>query len=268
MHAELLPIYGPIAIQSFGLCVVIGLLVFSWFLLRYPKRALIISVDQYTEILFIGIIAGIIGGRLLYVITDWYSLDSFFEIFYLWNGGFSILGTIIAVAITLPLYLSKKHIPIWEFADLVAIHAPLLQSIARLGCFFAGCCYGMPTHAPWGVCYETVRSSIYVDTSLFEGVYLHPTQLYSALALFIIFIFMYCIAPYFINKRGQLLSIYLMLTSTERFIVDFWRADRIFIKTYGLLHLISVHQLIAFIIFVVAGTAFIALNSSAFLKRL
>lgn len=268
MHAELIPIYGPIAIQSFGLCVVIGLLVFSWLLLRYPKRASIISVDQYTEVLFIGITAGIIGGRLLYVITEWYSLDSFFEIFYLWNGGFSLLGTIIAVAIALPIYLSNKHIPMWQFADLIAIHAPLLQSIARLGCFFAGCCYGIPTHASWGVCYQAVRASSYIDTALFEGICLHPTQLYSSFALFIIFIFMYSIAPYFINKHGQLVTIYLMLTSAERFIVDFWRADRIFIEVQGIINLISVHQLIAFIIFVIAGTAFIALNSCTSLKRL
>lgn len=41
-------------------------------------------------------------------------------------------------------------------------------AIGRLGCFVGGCCFGTPTHLPWGVDFG-------------DGVHRHPTQLYEAL---------------------------------------------------------------------------------------
>src|SRR5205085_8140431 len=74
---------------------------------------------------------------------------------------------------------------------------------------------------------------------------LHPTQLYSSLLLFLIFLCMYFIIQRKARYSGQLFLTYFMLASAERFIVDFWRADRIIVNNYFL----SFHQIVALCIF-------------------
>ena len=98
--------------------------------------------------------------------------------------------------------------------DLVATYAPLLQAISRIGCFFAGCCYGQPTLHSWAI------SSV-------ECVSTHPTQLYSAASLALLFLVMYAIRRIQLAP-GQQFCIYLFFMSLERFVVDFWRADQEF----------------------------------------
>ena len=48
-----------------------------------------------------------------------------------------------------------------------------------------------------------------------------------------------------LTKPGQLVMLYLILESVERFVVDFWRGDREFFANTGLLSIFSVHQYIA-----------------------
>jgi len=83
---------------------------------------------------------------------------------------------------------------------------------------------------------------------------LHPTQLYGTAVFLFIFILIYFILQKILLKPGQLVTTYLMLSSTERFIIDFWRADRIF--PFDFLAL-SFTQLIALIIFTGALIEFV-----------
>jgi len=178
----LLHIWGPISIQGFGLIVTIGLLIFTWLVYRNPRRKQLISNEQFSSALLVGILSGIIGGRLLYVVQEYRFMTSFWEAFRFWEGGFSILGTIISVPIALTIYLKKHNIPILPFFDLISLYGPLLQSISRLGCFVAGCCYGLPTDLPWAITYTNPQATAPCYLPL------HPTQLYSALVLFSIFL--------------------------------------------------------------------------------
>ncbi len=189
------------------------------------------------------ILAGCIGGRLLEVISEPLLYPHWYDWFALWQGGFSVLGSIIGIIITLPFYLKKIHVPIIPLFDLVAIYAPLCQSIARLGCFTAGCCYGVATHGICAVIYTNPH------TLAAHGIPIHPTQLYSSALLFGIFLFMYFIAQKICTKNGQLFTTYLILAALERFVVDFWRADRIMIS-----NMMSFHQLVALCIIIVIIT--------------
>ena len=179
------------------------------------------------------------------------------DFFSYWNGGFSILGCVLSLCIMLPLWLKRCHIPVLPFLDLFAIYAPLLQSVSRIGCLCAGCCHGIPTDVFWAITYHDPASIAPVNVCL------HPTQLYSSALLFALFCFMYGVFQYRFKKPGQLLTIYLGASSLERFIVDFWRADRIFFDSPALA-LFSVHQWIALGIIV---TALIALYITMHTKR-
>ena len=161
-----------------------------------------------------------------------------------------MLGGVIALLAVLPFYLKKHSINTLALCDLAAIYAPLLQAISRIGCFFAGCCFGIPTTLPFGI----LSSECSLDPAFAKGfggqaalqtMLIHPTQLYSASALFGIFLLMYFLFQDWFKKPGQLLCSYLILMSAERFIIDFWRADREFLSGFPTF---SIPQLVAFVI--------------------
>ncbi len=243
MHRELIHMYGPFSIQSYGLCVALGLLIFSFLFLKDPKRKALLTQDQYFNILCTAIIVGFIGGRLLFVLTEWQTIDHWYDSFAFWQGGFSLLGGIISLILILPWYLKKQGIPVIAFLDRVAIYAPLLQAISRIGCYYAGCCYGLISFACSQSC---------------------PTQLASANLLFLLFLLLYYVIQYKVTRAGQLLCLYLFFMSLERFVIDFWRADRTFIGSNTL----SVPQLAALIIITGSFLVFIYLSFFKKTKKL
>lgn len=252
MGFELLHIYGPFAIRSYGLFIAIGTLLFLWLLQKHPRYQALNIGDKLVIIVFIGIIGAIIGGRFLYAISG-EDHPSYLELCLPWNGGFSVLGSILGILIAIVPYLALNHIPIVPLLDVAAIHGPLLQSISRFGCFYAGCCYGKPTTFTWGVVYTDIQSIAPL------GICLHPTQLYSAIILMLIFICMYFFLQYQLSKPGQLACMYLMLMSIERFIVDFWRDERV-VHQLPLFSTLSFHQVIAAGIFVCSTSVFIFIS--------
>jgi len=234
MSRELIHIYGPFSIQSFGLIVAIGLSLFLWLVYKNPKRKKLISDEQFSTLTFIGIVAGIVGGRLFFVAQE-YQTMSFVQMLSFWEGGFSILGTIICTLLAIVLYLKRIRVPIFPFLDLIAIYAPLAQSISRIGCFVAGCCYGTLSNLPWAVCPKGSLAP------------LHPTQLYSSLFLFLIFLFMRFVATKFCKKPGQLISLYVALAGFERFFIGFWRGDNEYFGAKTL-QALSIHQWIGLLL--------------------
>lgn len=255
MNPSLFHIYGPIYIQSYGLAIAVGLIIFIWLIQKHPRFKQLHLEQSFTDILFVGIIAGIVGGRLLYILTEG-PVTSWVDVIAIWQGGFSILGTIIAILLVVPWYIRYRNVPILPFFDLIAIHAGLLQAISRLGCFCAGCCYGSATYMPWGVCYTDPHSFAPL------GVVIHPAQLYSVIGLLCIFLFMYYVAQKRLHFSGQLASCYVMLESIERFIVDFWRADQVYFywDTY---HILSANQIIAMMLSILGFTGMIYFTKQA-----
>jgi phosphatidylglycerol:prolipoprotein diacylglycerol transferase len=239
MQRTLFHLYGPLYIQSFGLMIALGLMLFTWLVLRHPRREHIISRDQFIDTLLLAVAVGTIGCRILYVITEWQTFSSWYDMLKMWEGGGSLLGGIISIITLMPLYMRYHHIPALALLDLAAIYAPLLQSVSRIGCFLAGCCYGTITQLPWAIVYTDLTSIAPL------GVALHPAQLYSSFMLFCIFLLMYYKIQYMTTKPGQLLGIYLISAGIERFVMDFFRGDRTFFTLSELSLTFALHQWIA-----------------------
>lgn len=251
MSPILLHIYGPFAIHSFGLMIVIGLILTLYLLDRDKKLQKLITSAQLSNIINICVISGIIGGRIWFLATNYSEIAVWTDYFTVWNGGLSILGAVIGIAVSLAWYLRSLHLPLFEVIDRFALYAPLLQSISRFGCFFAGCCYGLPTSLPWGIMYTHAQSLAPLH------VVMHPTQIYSSSLLFLSFIMLYCFDRYKHTKPGQLITLYIMLTTAERFFVEFWRGDQIFYTECGYFSYISIQQLLALLLFIIALILFI-----------
>lgn len=254
MSLELIHIYGPISIHWYGLMIFIAIIIATYLLTHDPVANKLISKDQIYDLITICIVAGAIGGRILFLVMNAGEYTTFFQMVAVWDGGFSILGTLIGIIIALMFYVRKNHIDLLKLMDICAAYAPLIQSISRIGCFFAGCCYGVKTVMPWGVVYGPSCCGAP------QGILLHPTQLYSAGILLIMFLMLRYVLRPICKKPGQLAMMYLILASGERFIVDFWRGDREFMNIPMLYNILSVHQLLAICLGCVACIMLMALT--------
>lgn len=236
MKYQLLHLYGPFAIHSYGLFVALAIIAVFW-LAQRDQRYKELNLDaQINGLLMVSVIALLVGARLVYLLTEknHFSLIDFFSF---WQGGLSVLGGTLGLLLGGTLYAYYQKIPVIKTADLAVIYIPLGQAIARIGCFFAGCCYGIASSLPWAVTYTDSDSMAPLCIPL------HPTQLYSSFVFFSLFLLFYFVLRHKLTMPGQLLSCYLIAASSERFIIDFWRDDRIF--TIFASKTISFHQFFA-----------------------
>jgi phosphatidylglycerol:prolipoprotein diacylglycerol transferase len=230
MDPRLFHIFGPIWINSYGLMISLGLLVTALLSYHSSLRKRLVSGDFYLNTIFFATIVGFIGGRIMYLFTNWQSFAANpIEVLYPWEGGFSLLGSFVCVPLFLWWYLSRNQVPILPFFDFVALYIPLLQAIARIGCHLAGCCYGI------SISKQTWYSIIYnhPDSLAPLHVFLHPTQLYSSALSFIIFCILQISALVLLKTPGKITALFFALEGFARFIIDFWRGDRCGLLTLG-----------------------------------
>lgn len=216
----MIQLYGPFQLNTFNGGIFIGLLLVSLLLLTDKRRKLLISSTDLCNVIVESAIVGIIGARLFDIIGDWNTYDSVWKMISIWNGGLSILGAAIAVTGYCVWSLHRRSIPIGRGLDIAAVYVPLFHAIARVGCFSVGCCYGLPTEAPWSVRYIDPESLAPLNISL------HPTQLYSAALFLLLFVVLLMVSKRSESRPGELTLLYGIGLASERFLVDFFRGDR------------------------------------------
>jgi len=209
---------GPIPIRMYGLMIGIGFLLGIYLASRRAKKEginpdLILDMGVYL------LLAAIIGSRLLHVLTN---LQDFsrnpFDAFAIWKGGLVFYGGVLA-AVPVGIWYVKKHkLPVWQTADIIAPYAALGHAFGRLGCFFAGCCYGAPCSGPFCVTFSDPHSLAPLGVPLF------PSQLMESGGEFLIFGLLLFLRRY---KKfdGQLFWLYLVFYAVLRFTLEFFRGD-------------------------------------------
>ena len=108
MNSTLLDL-GFLQIKWYSFFIFIGIITASFIIIKeYIKKDS--NKDKLIDILFYGIIIGIIGARIYYVLfnLNYYLLNPL-EIIEVWNGGLAIHGGIIAVFIFLLIFLNLDH---------------------------------------------------------------------------------------------------------------------------------------------------------------
>jgi phosphatidylglycerol:prolipoprotein diacylglycerol transferase len=199
-------------------------------------------------------ISSLIGAKLLLIVTEfsYYSQNpaEIFSLATLRSGGVYYGGFLVAVIVGISLVHYKK-LPIWKMTDIFSPGISLGQSIGRLGCFSAGCCYGRPTTSLLGVTFRNPYSHDAVGVPL--NIPLHPTQLYEAVTNLAIFWFLWTVLK---KKKfqGQVFILYLVLYSTSRFVIEFFRGDPE--RGFVFNELLSTSQFISLILLSVAGVLY------------
>jgi phosphatidylglycerol:prolipoprotein diacylglycerol transferase len=237
---------GMFSIHTYGLFIAIGFLA-GMLLARREALRTGLNPDTITDLTFYLLIAAIVGSRLFYVFT---APEAFFknplEIFKIWKGGLVFFGGFIAALATALIFMKKYSLPIWQTCDLLAPSLALGHFFGRLGCFFAGCCYGKQCDLPWAVSFNHPESLAPI------GVLLHPTQLYSSMSNLMIFGILW-----FWRSRktfdGQIFWIYILLYGTLRSLIEQLRGD---FRGAAVFDVLSVSQAIGLFL---AITAFIML---------
>ncbi len=245
MYPVLLRI-GPISIHSYGLMFAIAFLVGILITLRYAKREKI-DADLILELAIYGMIAAILGARILYVIGQWDQYkNNILEIFMIQRGGLAFLGGLTLGILVVAWRAKRKGVPFLKLMDVAAPGTALGYAIGRIGCFLNGCCFGIPTDLPWGLRFP-FGSLAYFH---FPGEAIHPTQLYSLLsmsAVFLIVVYLWRHKKY----DGQIFFWWLILYAVYRFVVEFFRYCPEELYFLGL----NPGQIIALFMFAAAGAA-------------
>lgn len=212
------------------------------FLLSKDAKANNLNQEAVIDFAFWILISGIIGARIFYIFLDLpFFQESPREIFMLWHGGLVWYGGLIGAAVFGILYLKIKKQPILKTLDLLAPFIALGQAIGRIGCFLNGCCFGKPSN--FGLYFPLHQMKLF------------PAQLFSSFNLFLIFL----ILKFRLKKPhypGQIVFLYLMLASLERFIVEFFRGD-----SPSFLWNLTIFQIISFFIFIISLYGEILLKS-------
>jgi phosphatidylglycerol:prolipoprotein diacylglycerol transferase len=224
MFPELFRIPGlGIPLATYGVLLAIGFILALWMTARLAERDGLPKNRVYDLGLYI-LAASLVGSKLLMVITEWndYGGDwrRILSFDFLRSGGV-FYGGFIAAVIASVILMRRWNLPWRKTADAFAPGIAVGHAIGRLGCFSAGCCWGVPTTSWIGVRFTEKASELTgvpIDSALV------PTQLIESAANLLIFAFLL-----WLTKRrkfeGQIIYSYLMIYSVARFIIEFWRDD-------------------------------------------
>ncbi len=217
MHPVLIRI-GPLAIHTYGVLVASGFLLGLALAVRQAMKEGI-SPERIIDIGFYVILSAIAGSRLFFVaINAGHYIQHPLDIFKIWEGGLVFYGGLISALPVAIWYIKKHNLDLWSIADIFAPSLAIGHALGRLGCFFAGCCYGKPSHLPWAVTYTDP------ECLARTGIPLHPTQLYESLGEFLNFLILITLRRHR-SFKGQLFWTYILLYSALRFTVEFFRGD-------------------------------------------
>lgn len=222
--------------------------------------------ENYLDLGTIGVICGIIGARIYYVIFSWEMYkDNPIDIFKLRQGGLAIYGGVIAAILVIIFGAWKKHLNAPQIFDTVALAILNGQMLGRWGNFFNREAFGEYTDSLFAMRLpvSAVRSSDITESmrshmEVIDGIsyiQVHPTFLYESLwcAMLLILLVLYRKKK---KYEGEIFLLYLFGYGLGRVWIEGLRTDQLLLPVVGL----PVSQLLAGVLVFVTGTALIYLR--------
>ncbi len=215
-----IPVYGIIGILAF---------ILAYFYARSKARLYNIDKQDVLYAACYGAVGLFIGAKLLYFLALLPKFVSHIDEVILhpkeaieyFLGGFVFYGGLIGLLIGVIIYCRKFQLSVISYANIIAPGILIVHSLGRIGCFFAGCCYGIEYDGPLSITFPVNHFTMEM-----AGVPRFPVQLLESLLNLLMFVVLFV---YGRKKRpeGQLLGIYLIFYSTVRFALEYVRADAV-----------------------------------------
>lgn len=252
---------GKIQIATYGLMIMLGFICAVLVGIKIGKRKQLKTEDVLFAFLY-GIVGVVIGGKLLYILVSLPDLIQYRELIFrnkesfisVLQGGFVFYGGLLGGCYGIFRYCRRYGISLSDMFYAVIPGIPLLHGIGRVGCFAAGCCYGIEYQ---GIFHVTFSHSP-VAPNL---VPLFPVQLLESMINFLIFLLL-CYLVLKGKKTMELALTYTICYGIMRFVLEFFRGDQLRGIVFGL----STSQWISLILVIVAS--YIIIRRKNFLKNI
>lgn len=217
MYPELFQVFG-LKITTWGVMLLIGFIA-AFFMVKARAKKFGIPQEKVIDLVLYSMLAGIIGGRIVFILIEWESYSgNWTDIFNVQQGGMTSFGGYLFGLIAMTLWARFNKVSLLRTLDLIIVPAFLVLVIGRIGCFFNGCCFGAECDLPWAVHFPEVPGDV------------HPAQLYDSLmVLGSMGVLLFMERRSFRASEqgpwlGQLISVGLILLGITRYIYEIFRA--------------------------------------------
>jgi phosphatidylglycerol:prolipoprotein diacylglycerol transferase len=227
---------GPVAIHWYGITYLVAFALFMFLGIRRLRHEPFASITgpgawsrkDVEDILFLGVLGVIIGGRLGYCLfyKPGYYLQHPLEVFFVWQGGMAFHGGMLGVIGAMLWFAHSRQRPWMQVADFVAPCVPTGLAAGRVGNFINGELWGRfaSPDLPWGMVFPQSGSMLPR----------HPSQVYQFLLEGLL---LFALLWLYARKRraeGQVAAMFLIGYGVLRFVAEFFREPDAFL---GLLSL-------------------------------
>ena len=202
---------GPLVIHTWGLFASLGMVLASVVAVHEARRRGI-DTDRMLTLILWSLIAAFIGARVAYVANEWGELRADpAQVFALWDGGLASWGGIVGIVVTLAVLTRRWRVRFWQYADIIALAAPIGLGCGRIGCSLIHDHLGRETTLPWGI--ETP-----------DGTIRHEPSYYLVLANVVLFLMLWRLARRQSLPPGALTVVFLIGQGLTRLVLDTFRA--------------------------------------------
>ena len=206
---------GPLDLKTFGICFALGFLA-AGVLIGRRFRELGKPVDWSYELVFAGLIGGLVGSRIDYLLQNWDKVSDDLVGNLFSGSGLVWFGGALGGALGVVLWSWWRGFLGWALCDAAAAPLAIGYAIGRVGCQLSGDGdYGIHSNLPWAMSYPdgTVPTT---DT-------VHPTPVYETLAMGLTAAVLWRLRDRF--APGVLFGLYLVISGIERLLVEFIRRN-------------------------------------------
>lgn len=247
---------GNFSIAFYGIVIALGMVLAFIFIMKEAKRVGY-KQDNFMDLFIFGIIFGVIGARIYYVIFSWDDYkNNLLQIFNIRGGGLAIYGGIIGGTITVIVLCHIKKLNFWKCADVIVFGVLIGQICGRWGNFFNREAFGGYTDGLFAMripidavnraqdITAEMKANI-VTVNGIDCIQVHPTFLYESLFNLCVFLFLL-----WYRKRkkfdGEIFFLYIGLYGIGRSIIEGLRTDQLLLPGTS----IAVSQLLGLCLFV------------------
>lgn len=211
---------GSLVVPSYGVCMALGIIV-ACITAYIRMKSSGGTIDSVLMVAAVSMVMALTGAKLLYYIASYGLGRLFHEIISgdfssFENTGLVFYGGLIGGVVGAIIAIRANRYDFHSFANAAVPCIPLGHSFGRVGCLLAGCCYGKHYNGLFAV------HSVFVEPSEL----LFPIQAVEALLNIVLFLVLI-----WHTKRRQdgviTLVLYVLLYSTMRFILEFFRGDAV-----------------------------------------
>lgn len=235
---------GTKPIYWYAIMIVTGFILAVLFCAATAKKRGV-SSDTVIDVAIWGLIAGIIGARIYYVIFDFDSFRSNpADIFKIWEGGLAIYGGIIGAVISTAVYCKIKKLHTLQVFDVCVPGLLIGQAIGRYGNFFNAEVYGKATESLLGM-------------SINGGAPVHPLFFYESVWNILGFLLLILLRDKK-TRHGQVFFGYLLWYSLGRLVLEGMRQSQYIL--YLIPGQLGISQLVAFLLICGSIVGFILLK--------